>query len=274
MFVEILRNLHPDAPTLVLSAGLGGSGSFWQPQFASLNEHFHLMIYDHRGTARSGGELPPNYHLRDMANDVVQLLQEHQIQQCYFVGHALGGMIGLQLALDHPHLLQKLVVVNGWPVLDSQTRRCFEVRKDLLLNSGVAAYVRAQPLFLYPADWLSQHATLLAAEQVQQEEHFQGVQTLLSRLQALMNADFRDQLGQITTPTLALSAKDDLLVPYHCSQSLAEALPNGELAEMTYGGHAMSVTNSNVFNRLLLAWLLAPTAHNHASFSPHQQEPL
>lgn len=267
MYFEILGKDTPLAPTLVLSAGLGGSGSFWQPQINALSEHFRVVVYDHFGTAHSKGEVPDGYSMVDMADEVAQLLHSLSVERCYFVGHALGGMIGLQLALTHPQLIEKLVVVNGWPTLDSQTQRCFKVRQDLLLNSGVEAYVRAQPLFLFPADWLSQHQALLDEELQHQTTHFQGTENLLRRLNALMNTDFRPHLADITTPTLTLCSRDDLLVPYHCSHQLAAGLPNGELAEMAYGGHAMSVTDTENFNRILLGWLLK-TPHANTRLAP------
>lgn len=109
------------------------------------------------------------------------------------------------------------------------------------------------PLFLYPADWLSAHADLLDREQAHQVEHFQGMENLLHRLQALMASDLSDSLDSINTPTLAFSCQDDLLVPCHCSTTLARNLPIGELVQMSYGGHAMSVTDSETFNPILLS---------------------
>ncbi|HDM8080621.1 TPA: pyrimidine utilization protein D [Yersinia enterocolitica] len=259
MYFEITGQNSPTAKTVVLSAGLGGSGSFWQPQLSALGQHFRVITYDQYGTGRSSGVIPSGYTLADMADELAGLLASQHIEHYHFVGHALGGMIGLQLALSHPQCVERLVAINSWPVLDSQTRRCFHVRQDLLLNSGVAAYVRAQPLFLYPADWLSRNTLLLEQEEVQQIAHFQGMENLLRRLNALMNADFRSVLPHITTPTLALCATDDLLVPYPCSQALAELLPYGEWVQMSYGGHAMCVTNSEQFNGILLSYLLMDT---------------
>ncbi|MDA5496739.1 pyrimidine utilization protein D [Yersinia aleksiciae] len=256
MYCEITGQHSPSAKTVVLSAGLGGSGSFWQPQLAALGEHFRVVTYDQYGTGRSPGVIPSGYSLADMAAELAELFASQHIERCHFVGHALGGMIGLQLALTQPQCIERLVAVNSWPVLDSQTRRCFNVRQDLLLNSGVTAYVRAQPLFLYPADWLSRHASLLEQEEAHQIAHFQGMENLLRRLNALMNSDFSAELAQISTPTLALCATDDLLVPYPCSQALAELMPYGEWAQMSYGGHGMSVTNSEQFNGIVLSYLL------------------
>ena len=255
MYYKVLGKKNADAETVVLSSGLGGSGGFWQPQLAMLAAHFRVVIYDQHGTGVSQGTVPAGYRMEDMADELAGLLNELDISRCHLAGHALGGIIGLHLALRYPALLQSLVVINGWAKLDSQTRRCFEVRQNLLLNSGIDAYVQAQPLFLYPGDWLSENETLLQEERQHQVTHFQGMENLLHRLQALMDSDLTDRLGQVIAPTLAFSCKDDLLVPWSRSADLADRLPHGEHVQMLYGGHAMSVTDPETFNPILLDWL-------------------
>lgn len=256
LFYKISGATSPEAQTVVLSSGLGGVHGFWTPQLAMLEKAFRVVVYDQFGTGGSQGAVPAGYRMEEMADELADLLSSLHIERCHLVGHALGGIIGLHLAQRYPQLLESLVVINGWAALDSQTRRCFSVRQNLLQNSGVAAYVQAQPLFLYPADWLSAHEELLHQEQLHQVEHFQGAENLMHRLQALMGSDLRESLSNITTPTLAFSCKDDLLVPWHCSTTLAKGLPYGEHLQMAYGGHAMSVTDSQTFNPLLEQWLL------------------
>src|SRR5476649_2975198 len=255
MYYKVSGKNSAEAETVVLSSGLGGVHGFWQSQMAMLNAHFHVVVYDQRGTGSSHGSIPAGYRMEDMADELAGLLNDLHIERCHLIGHALGGIIGLHLARRYPSLLHSLVVINGWAQLNSQTRRCFEVRQNLLLNSGVDAFVQAQPLFLYPADWLSAHHDLLEEERQHQVAHFQGMENLLHRLQALMASDLTEQLGNIIAPVLALSSKDDLLVPWHRSASLAAALPQGEHQHIQYGGHAMSVTDSETFNPILLTWL-------------------
>ncbi|NDL61969.1 pyrimidine utilization protein D [Acerihabitans arboris] len=255
MYYETAGLQDADAPTVLMSAGLGGSGAFWAPQLAALGDSFRIILYDHAGTGRSRGTLPGDYGMGHMAEDAIALLDRLAIGRCHFIGHALGGMIGLELALAHPERIDRLVVINSWLTLDPHTRRCFDIRRQILRDSGVEAYVRAQPLFLYPADWLSRHDALLKLEEALQIQHFQGSQNLLRRLRALMDTDFSQRLAPLSAPVLVMSCRDDMLVPWQCSRALANALPAAELLEMSYGGHAMSVSNSAQFNPLLKAYL-------------------
>lgn len=255
MHIELSGLQHPEAQTLVLSAGLGGSASFWLPQLDDLRKQYRVVLYDQRGTGRSPDTLPDGYSMRDMAAELASALADLGIAQYTVIGHALGGMVAMQMALDYPERLTGLVIVNGWLRLNPHTQRCFTVRQALLLNVGVEAYVRAQPLFLYPADWLAENQARIEAEDVQHTTHFQGMENLLRRLNALMQCDFTQQAPSITQPVLVICAQDDLLVPWTCSQTLSQVLPNATLQKMPWGGHAMSVTDSSTFNQLLLNWL-------------------
>ncbi|MEZ3498152.1 pyrimidine utilization protein D [Pantoea sp. KPR_PJ] len=255
MHLDILGLQHTAAPTLVLASGLGGVASFWQPQLAALTERYRVVVYDQRGTGRSAEPLPENYSLAMMASELAQALAQHNIMRFGIVGHALGGLVGLQLAHDYPERVERVAVINGWLRLHPHTQRCFRVRQDLLLNSGIESFVRAQPLFLYPAEWMAQHQQRLADEEAAHIAHFQGRDNVLRRLNALMRADFTALAASITPPVLAICSQDDLLVPWSCNAQLASALPDAQQIAMSWGGHAMSVTDAEGFNSLLLQWL-------------------
>ena len=82
-------------------------------------------------------------------------------------------------------LVDRLVLVNAWAKTHPHTLRCFATRKSLLLNTGVAAYVRAQPLFLYPAAWLADRQEWLAEQDAAGIAHFPPTETVLRRIQAI-----------------------------------------------------------------------------------------
>ena len=133
------------------------------------------------------------------------------------------------------------------------------MRLALLEHVGPAAYVQAQPIFLYPAAWLSQNAERVAREEAHGIAHFQGAGTLLARVGALLAFDVADRLGSVAVPTLVAASRDDVLVPYTCSEDLASGIPGATLVMVPEGGHGFTVTAPAPFNAALLAFLAAQT---------------
>ncbi|HEX4737272.1 MAG TPA: pyrimidine utilization protein D [Allosphingosinicella sp.] len=240
-----------DGQVLILSPGLGGSADYWKPNLPGLSETYRVLVYDHLGTGRSDPAPPERITIEGMAEDILALMQELGVSQPYFVGHALGGLIGLELELSY-FATRKLVVVNGWAKLDPHTARCFDVRMELLRNSGPEAYLRAQPIFLYPADWISEHSDELDAVATRQLTHFPPIEVIEKRVAA---ARAFGLLHDITGPVLVVGSADDMLVPPHCSRELADELAIGEFALMDWGGHACNVTDPDTFNRIVLEFL-------------------
>jgi aminoacrylate hydrolase len=189
-----------------------------------------------------------------MADDIARVI-EAVGGPAHVVGHAAGGLAALQLALDRPDLVRSLTVINGWSRPDPHIARCFQTRISLLNDSGPQAYVHAQPLFLYPANWISENADRLAAEEAHHLAGFQGRDNMLARINALLAFDIDDRLHEITASVLVSASADDTLVPSLCSERLAQRLANATLDIAPWGGHAFTATASDAFNTTLLAFL-------------------
>ncbi|WP_309628237.1 pyrimidine utilization protein D [Brevundimonas sp.] len=243
------------AATVLLSAGLGGSAAFWSPQMEALTGHFRVILYDHRGTGRSDRSLKPDHSVAAMAEDMVAVLDATGTAKAHIVGHAAGGNAGLQLALDHPERLDRLVVVNGWSRPDPHVARCFTARTRLLEAFGPIAYVEAQALFLFPPDWISQNDALLKTQERHHIQTFPRIDVMLARIGALLAFDIDNKLGEIPHPVLVAASADDMLVPPLLSRRLAEGLPNATLDVVPWGGHAFTATVSGAFNVRLVAFL-------------------
>jgi aminoacrylate hydrolase len=246
----------PGGPPVILSPGLGGSAGYWEPNIEALLAAGHrVVLYDHRGTGRSERTLQPDLTVDDMADDLWRLINHLGDVDVTIVGHALGGVIGLCVAHRAPRLVGRVVAVNALAKPDPHFLRCMETRLALL-EVGVEEFVRAQPIFLYPALWSSANADRLRADERHQREHFQGEANVEARIGALAALDIDERLPGIRLPVLLIAAEDDMLVPASCSEHLAARLPQARLRRMS-GGHACNVTEADMFNDILAGWLPA-----------------
>lgn len=245
-----------DGEVLLLSAGLGGSGAYWAENVPALARRYRVVTYDQRGTGRSPDVLPDPTSIAAMAGDAAEVLDRIGASRCRLVGHALGGLIGLALAARNPDRVSHLVIVNGWLRADAHTRRCFDVRRDLLAHAGIESYLRAQPLFLYPSRWMARHEERLARDHAHALAVFPGMDNTLRRIDALLAFDAAGLLPQITCRTLLLASGDDMLVPPVCSERLHDALPGSRIMRLD-GGHACNITRAREFETACLEFFSA-----------------
>ena len=139
-------------------------------------------------------------------------------------------------------------MVNGWYKPDPHFARCFDLRLAALKVGGPEAYIRAQPIFLYPASWIAEQQAALEEDFRVQRAHFQGEENLKKRIAALRDFDIADRIADLAVPTLAYAAKDDMLVPFTNSCELALANGGVELRLVDWGAHAVNLTDRELFD--------------------------
>ena len=100
-----------DAPVLVLSNSLGTDLTMWDPQIPQFVKRFRVLRYDMRGHGQSSAP-PGSYSIAQLAGDVLDLLNKLKIEQAFFCGLSIGGMIGQWLGVHAADRLRKLVLAN------------------------------------------------------------------------------------------------------------------------------------------------------------------
>ncbi len=243
-------------PALMLVPGLSGLGSFWTQQVREFSRDFRVVIHDHRGTGQSTHSRI-RYSVEQMAGDVLRLMDKLGIAAAHLVGHSTGGAIGQVIAQDHPERLQSLVLSATWAGRDPFFRRLFESRKEVLLNLGVEAYLRASVLFLAPPWWVSANDAAIAESHRQAIKAAAPVEVMASRIDAIVAFDRRARLGEIRTPTLVIVAADDTITPRFYSDELAERIPGAKLVVLEGGGHFVPQIMPEPYNAAVGAFLRA-----------------
>lgn len=84
---------YADAPVVVLISGLGGSGSYWLPQLAVLEQEYQVVCYDQRGTGNNPDTLAEDYSIAQMAAELHQALVAAGIER-YAVGRPCARCAG------------------------------------------------------------------------------------------------------------------------------------------------------------------------------------
>lgn len=99
---------------LVVLHGLFGSQSNWGWHCKQLAEQFAVIGVD----LRNHGESPhaPEHNYQVMAEDIRELLISLELKSCFMLGHSMGGKVAMELALQAPGLIDKLLVVDIAPV--------------------------------------------------------------------------------------------------------------------------------------------------------------
>jgi len=255
MLVKKYPCKHDTSETLVFSSGLGGHADFWLPQIENFTVHYNVLCYEQEGVSPDSELLADDYSMQDLAEQLIEILKQEGLSNCHFVGHALGGFIGMEVAYKAPELLDKLVILNGWESLDPHTIKCFSMRQSLIENTGIEAFVRAQAIFLYPPIWISDNIDALTQKEDKAIANFAPVQNVLTRLKALQAYQPLINAKHIKNKALVLSNLDDVLVPWQRGLALAEHMQNAQFELMVTGGHASTITETYSTNSKILQFL-------------------
>jgi esterase len=106
------REFGQGSPVVILH-GLFGFSDNWQTVAKQLSEHHLVITPDLRNHGRSPHV--PTHNYPEMAEDLRAFLEAHWIFHTAIVGHSMGGKVAMQLAMHHPDMVTKLVVVDMEP---------------------------------------------------------------------------------------------------------------------------------------------------------------
>lgn len=247
--VSLYWEMQGQGAPLILGAGLGGVGGYWNPNIAALSSHFTVYRFDQRGTGRS--ERIPVESIEQMSADLIAVMEDAGLERAMYLGHSTGGAIGVATALDDPDRISSLMIYASTTRGDAYRRKIMNLRSKLL-TIGAEAYAHYTSLLLYPPYFINAHEAAIARSEAETPSQLGSLEIQNSRFEAILNFDRRAELSRISIPTMVVCAADDILTPKYFSEEFALLIPEARCHWFERGGHAVSRTEPETFNKVVI----------------------
>ncbi|PSK98368.1 pimeloyl-ACP methyl ester carboxylesterase [Murinocardiopsis flavida] len=231
-----------DGPAvLLLHAGVADRG-MWDAQRPLLAKTHRVIRVDLRGYGDS--PLPP--HPYDHVEDAVAVLDALGVPSAAVVGASFGGRIAQDLALRHPHRVERLVLLNPASTLleADDELGAFEEREEALLDAGDLDGATA----LNVATWCGPDADGAA------RAHLAAMQRRAFDMQTAAEDLEVDEPGDpagIRAPTLVVAGGHDLRAFHACALALQRAIPGAEYRNLPWAGHLPALERPDELGALL-----------------------
>jgi esterase len=105
--------VHGEGFPLIIAHGFLGSLDNWRTMSTRLAAHCRVYAVDLRNHGRSPHSNVMNYLV--MAQDLREFIENHGLRSPVILGHSMGGKVAMQLALQYPEQVDKLVIVDIAP---------------------------------------------------------------------------------------------------------------------------------------------------------------
>ena len=119
-------------PAVVLIHGGLVDSRLWNGQFEKFARHFKVIRYDLRGFGRSDFSYGPYSHVADLHS----LLTYLKIESASLVGLSLGGIIAADFAIEHPEMVEKLVLTSSGLRAGSKSLRNAQAAPSIRLRKS------------------------------------------------------------------------------------------------------------------------------------------
>jgi pimeloyl-ACP methyl ester carboxylesterase len=215
---------------LVLVHGLGARDEDWAPMLKRLKRAgFHVYAPDLLGYGRSPKPQNGDYSMAGEAKFVYDFIQSIGLQKTDLGGWSMGGWIALKVALDHPDLIDRVVVYDSagvrfdltYPTTIFHPQNAADVQRLFTLMDPEQ---RPMPELL--------RRDILRAMQENQWVVDRNMASMMTGKELLDG-----QLGSLREPLLIVWGSDDHLIPVAVAQQMHALVPGSELDLLEGCGH-------------------------------------
>ncbi|MFD7336807.1 alpha/beta fold hydrolase [Streptomyces violascens] len=246
-----------DAPVLVLGPSLATTWHMWDRQIPELAGSWRVVRFDLPG--HGGAPAQPAHSIAELGDRLIATLDGLGVQRFGYAGCSIGGAIGADLALRHPHRVASLALVAASPRFGTADE--FRQRGVIVRANGMDPMARSAPERWFTAAYAAAQPAIV--EWAVQMVHTTDPACYIAACEALAAFDIRAELGRITAPTLALVGAEDRVTGPGDARTLVAGIPGAGLAVVPGASHLAPVEQPAAVTDLLVrhfstAWQAAP----------------
>jgi 3-oxoadipate enol-lactonase len=221
----------------------------WDEVWPDFCKHFHTIRYDRRGYGRSPVATQGYYATDDLA----AILRHLKVKRAAIVGSSHGGEISINFTLDHPEVVEQLVlvgaVVGGMPYTKHFLERGVALGKPLEkgdIKGAIAAATKDKYLTAPGSD---------AARKRMADILLANPQDLTHPELELPVKPALPRLGEIHIPTLLLVGDADIPDVHAHAGAIEAGIPSARRVVISDVGHLMYLEKPAEFSRIVIAFL-------------------
>ena len=243
-----------EGPVVVLVHGLGLNQAMWQWQLPALKKGYRVITYDLLGHGDSAKPLGA-YHMAQMVDQLIQLIDDLGIDRCALVGFSLGGLIVQAFTLAHPGRVSALAILHSAHGRTPEQRANIMERVAQCRLSGPGSTITDALSRWFSVEFAKQNVTLL--EKIRQWVMANDPMVYPELYQLLATADIglEDSIASIKCPTLVLTGDEDYGNSAEMAQRISCNIPNAQLAILKGLRHMALAEDPAQVNRLLTNFL-------------------
>ncbi|KAJ1953009.1 hypothetical protein EC988_003241 [Linderina pennispora] len=262
--LEFSHNKAPPSskPPLVILHGLFGSKQNWRAIAKKLSAQLGRDTYsvDLRNHGDSPHVAPHTYSA--MSGDIVRFIEDHGLGRAVLVGHSMGGKVVMQTALEHPSLVDMLIVDDMVPAKAKLAHEFAEYVQMLktIEDRGIASQKEADAMLETVEKDISVRQFLLTNMKKAREGEGKGtyksripLELLGKSLEGVMEWDV-DAAKQYQGPTLFIAGKRSPYIRPHAYPAMRQYFPNYEVEELDTG-HWVHAEMPHEFIQLVEAFI-------------------
>ena len=224
--ITINYELEGEGKTIVFVHGLSDSLAYWKVLSENLKNDYQTLIYDLRGHGESSDD-DRNTTIDLYQEDLYQLLKSLNIENAVFVGLSLGGNVILNLAVNHPEMVNGLVVMSSFPEHDEKLKNIFD-DFDNAIDEGFVEFFDTILPYTLPDDILEEHKELLENVKVEAAKTA-NIEGIKKGINAGYGFNLTDKLNEINAPTLVIAGEEDNLTTLDIQRKISDNIQDSEL---------------------------------------------